>query len=177
MGSLSLLQGIFPTQGSNPGLLHCRRILYQLSHKGNHKKNTIGWKLRITSERQTSIKRIKAQVKPRQYFREVRVQREKKGRRCYWPRAPGKVHGVGLTWAGTDSLCENDFREAGLGICLQWYPFLLIWLWFSSSSFWWCSSCISPQWSLFLEAPVGKARWILSPSLASLPETENLWSL
>ena len=35
MGSLSLLQGIFPTQGSNPGLLHCRRILYQLSHKGS----------------------------------------------------------------------------------------------------------------------------------------------
>ena len=31
--SLSLLQGIFPTQGSNPGLLHCRWILYQLSHK------------------------------------------------------------------------------------------------------------------------------------------------
>ena len=34
-GSLSLLQGIFPTQGSNPGLLHCRRILDQLSYKGN----------------------------------------------------------------------------------------------------------------------------------------------
>ena len=33
VGSLSLLQGIFPTQGSNPGLLHCRRILYQLSHQ------------------------------------------------------------------------------------------------------------------------------------------------
>ena len=32
--SLSLLQGIFPTQGSNQGLLHCRWILYQLSHKG-----------------------------------------------------------------------------------------------------------------------------------------------
>ena len=30
--SLSLLQGIFSTQGSNPGLLHCRWILYQLSH-------------------------------------------------------------------------------------------------------------------------------------------------
>ena len=26
---------IFPTQGSNPGLLHCKRILYQLSHKGS----------------------------------------------------------------------------------------------------------------------------------------------
>ena len=31
--SLSLLQGIFPTQGSNPGLLHCRWILYQLSYQ------------------------------------------------------------------------------------------------------------------------------------------------
>ena len=35
MGSLFLLQGIFPTQGSNPGLPHCRQILYQLSHKGS----------------------------------------------------------------------------------------------------------------------------------------------
>ena len=33
--SLALLRGIFPTQGSNPGLPHCRRILYQLSHKGS----------------------------------------------------------------------------------------------------------------------------------------------
>ena len=32
VGSLSLLQGIFPTQGSNPGLSHCRRIHYQLSY-------------------------------------------------------------------------------------------------------------------------------------------------
>ena len=32
VGSLSLLQGIFPTQGSNSGLWHCRQILYQLSH-------------------------------------------------------------------------------------------------------------------------------------------------
>ena len=32
LGSLSLLQGIFPTQGSNPGLLHCRQFLYSLSH-------------------------------------------------------------------------------------------------------------------------------------------------
>ena len=35
VGSLSLLQRIFPTQGSNPGLLHCRCILYQLGHKGS----------------------------------------------------------------------------------------------------------------------------------------------
>ena len=35
VGSLSLLQGIFPTQGSNPGLPQCRQILYQLSHQGS----------------------------------------------------------------------------------------------------------------------------------------------
>ena len=35
VGSLSLLQGIFPTQGLKPGLPHCGWILYQLSHKGS----------------------------------------------------------------------------------------------------------------------------------------------
>ena len=42
--SLSLLQGIFPTQGSNPGLPHCRRILHQLSHhtiQGYYKTLTV----------------------------------------------------------------------------------------------------------------------------------------
>ena len=36
VGNLSLLQGIFPTQESNGGLLHCRQILYQLSNQGCH---------------------------------------------------------------------------------------------------------------------------------------------
>ena len=35
MSCHALLQGIFPTQESNPGLLRCRQILYQLSHKGS----------------------------------------------------------------------------------------------------------------------------------------------
>ena len=41
VGSLSLLQGIFPIQGSNPGLPHCRRILYQLSHQGSLKLSSL----------------------------------------------------------------------------------------------------------------------------------------
>ena len=36
VGSVSLLQGIFPTQGLNPGVPHCRRIPYQLSLVGSH---------------------------------------------------------------------------------------------------------------------------------------------
>ena len=35
VGYHALLHGIFPTQGSNPGLLHCRWILYQVSYKGS----------------------------------------------------------------------------------------------------------------------------------------------
>ena len=35
VGSLSLFQGIFPTQELNQGLLHCRRILYKLSYRGS----------------------------------------------------------------------------------------------------------------------------------------------
>ena len=35
VGCHSLLHGIFPTQGSNSGLLHCRQILYHLSHQGS----------------------------------------------------------------------------------------------------------------------------------------------
>ena len=40
VGSLFLLQGIFPTQGSNPGILHCRQILYQLSHRRSPESKT-----------------------------------------------------------------------------------------------------------------------------------------
>ena len=52
VGSLSLLQAIYPTQGSNPGLRHCRQILYPLSHKGSlfsiwlFRILTTGWTLR-----------------------------------------------------------------------------------------------------------------------------------
>ena len=35
LGNLSLLQGIFPTQGSNPGVPQCRWVLYHLSHQGS----------------------------------------------------------------------------------------------------------------------------------------------
>jgi len=50
VGSLSLLQGIFPTQGSSPGLPHHRWILYQLSHKGrklvkNADPRALSWKV------------------------------------------------------------------------------------------------------------------------------------
>ena len=50
--SLSLLQGIFPTQGLNPGLPHCRRILHQLSHKGSP----------LTTEKKVIIELLKNKI-------------------------------------------------------------------------------------------------------------------
>ena len=41
VGNLFLLEGIFPTHGSNPGLPPCRQILYQLSHKGSSVVNRV----------------------------------------------------------------------------------------------------------------------------------------
>ena len=38
LDSLFLLQGIFPTQGSNPSIPHCRLILYCLSHQGSPRR-------------------------------------------------------------------------------------------------------------------------------------------
>ena len=56
VGSCSLLQGIFPTQRSNPGLPHCREIIYQLSHQGSPESplNII-----LTSRIQQHVRRIK----------------------------------------------------------------------------------------------------------------------
>ena len=42
VGSLSHLQGIFPSQGSKPGLPHCRQILHQLSHQGSPRITGVG---------------------------------------------------------------------------------------------------------------------------------------
>ena len=50
VGCHPLLQGIFPTQGSNLGLLHCRQILYHLSHERElsmGEKIALKWEKRI----------------------------------------------------------------------------------------------------------------------------------
>ena len=51
MGCHALLQGTFSTQGSNPGLLHCRCIPYQLSYQGS---SEAGW-VQFNSIRRTDI--------------------------------------------------------------------------------------------------------------------------
>ena len=52
VGSHSILPGIFPTQGLNPGLPHCRRIVYQLRHQGSPTKGVVVLKSYWEEERQ-----------------------------------------------------------------------------------------------------------------------------
>ena len=59
VGCHALLQGIFPTQGSNPGLLHCRQILYHLSHQGGPR--ILEW-IAMPSSRGSSQPRDQTQV-------------------------------------------------------------------------------------------------------------------
>ena len=57
VGCHPLLQGIFPTQGSNPGLPHCRWILYCLSHQGSPSRILLTLRYLITSLK-AGMKRI-----------------------------------------------------------------------------------------------------------------------
>ena len=55
VGSQSLLQAIFPIQGSNLGLLLCRNILYHLSHQGSLYTLLIPWPLCLALSRDMSL--------------------------------------------------------------------------------------------------------------------------
>ena len=66
-GGPSFLQGIFPTQGSNPGFSHCRQILYHLSHRGSPLKgqgllNVVASNVRLSSKLVNTIYRARAAV-------------------------------------------------------------------------------------------------------------------
>ena len=59
MGSFSLLQGFFPAQGLNPGLPHCRRILYLLSHQRSPRiLEWVAWPFTSGSSRPRSGTRV-----------------------------------------------------------------------------------------------------------------------
>ena len=72
VGCHFLLQGIFPTQGSNPGLQHCRQTLYCLSHQGKSKAEepeiklptSVGSLRKQKSSRKTSTSALLTTPKP-----------------------------------------------------------------------------------------------------------------
>ena len=98
--TLSLLQGIFPAQGSNPGLPHCRWILYQLSHQGSQ----------VPSERVGTLPgKVTGGL-------ELPLQRA--------PRQWGR--GEGVTWSGGRGLVPGELLgPSGLGLSRWRSPVLV----------------------------------------------------
>ena len=88
MGCLSLLQGTFPTQGLNPGLLHCKQILYHLSLQGSLQQGYCFE--RVVNTRLSSIP----------YFREV----------CLIHALLQTVH-LGISCLMVHSLCSNNCTQ------------------------------------------------------------------
>ena len=111
VGSLSLLQGIFPTQGSNPGLLHCRWILYQLNHKLNPRiLQWVAYPFSSGSSRLrnlTDVSCIEGGIPPPN----AKILKNPKHRKTEWknqthlcPQASFPIHGSGLMAVREDVL-------------------------------------------------------------------------
>ena len=89
--SLFLLQGIFPTQGLNPRLPHCRQILYQLSHKGSSKQMRSYQKDSGTSLNSVSLSTL------------GKMHTKKQNEELLWPlliAEPDRRRSLPLSWQG-----------------------------------------------------------------------------
>ena len=108
VGSCSLLQGICPTQGSNPGLPHCGQILYHLSHQGSPR--ILEWVAYSFSSDSSW---------PRN-----------------WTGVSGIADGFFTSWATREALtCTSGAKKSGKGIShgKMWIPsFVIKWLLFES---------------------------------------------
>ena len=90
VGSLSLFQGIFATQGSNPGLLHCRQILCHLSYQGRWIKINYASVLKMVNKKTRAwLGMVLSAIPTMTRWEEPKICHHRKG------LAPG-VCGVGL---------------------------------------------------------------------------------
>ena len=135
-GCHSLLQGIFLTQGTNPGLLHCRqKILYRLSHQGSQRSQDItNYGLWGGGQRSHSL----------------RWHRFGDG---IWARAPNSSTKV-LLWAPNHLCCVPEQNMVAL--CWVWVSTGVCWFPASESSP--CRSvrrhvCLPKRWSLLTRFP------------------------
>ena len=87
LGSFSLLQGIFSTQGSNPSLPHCRWILYQLSHQGSDVEES--------AVRETQVRSL-GQEDPLE--KEMANHSSVLAWKIPWTEEPGRLRSMGSQW-------------------------------------------------------------------------------
>ena len=109
--SLSLFQWIFSTQELNSGLLHCRWILYQLSHKGN---STLSESL--VPRWWLSWLRIRLQCRRPEFnswVRKIRWRRDRLPTPVFWP---GEFHGLYRPWGCKSRTRPSDFHFPSLQV-------------------------------------------------------------
>ena len=158
-GCHSLLQGIFPTQGSNAGLLHCRWILYHLSHQRSPLADTYlaaslastNWKLKYPPAGASQVAQLLKNLPCNTRDERCKTRVRKIPWRRRWQPAPvflpgrshgqrsrwAVVHGVTKSWtwlstlAGTNQMPLLGHNSPG------WEP--LLWIIITASF-----SCLSP---------------------------------
>ena len=99
---VGILQGIFTTQGLNPGLLHCRQSLYQLSHKGSPR--ILEWVAYLFSSRSSWPKN------------QTRVSCIAGGFFTNWA-----IREASLNWSIVNSQCRISFK-----CTVKWFSYIYI---------------------------------------------------
>ena len=97
-GSLSLLQRIFLTQESNQGLLHCRRILYQLSYQGSPQEEQ--WDLQSWILPNKFLPQINTHIQTPQHLRSTGKGRRKENENIPCPVSSQHNPHPNCTWGG-----------------------------------------------------------------------------
>ena len=103
MDSHSLLQGLFPTQGSNPGLLNCRQILYHLRHQGSpvvySRKLIIAFLCKLFAMQQISVQMHFSLLLPCHFLKDFphQVSCEYQSFWCHWAKANSDLNKLHTT--------------------------------------------------------------------------------
>ena len=103
MDSHSLLQGLFPTQGSNPGLLNCRKILYHQRNQGSpgvySRKLIISFLCKLFAMQQISVQMHFSLLLPCHFLKDFphQVSSEYQSFRCHWAKANSDLKKLHIT--------------------------------------------------------------------------------
>ena len=121
VASLSLFQGIFATQGSNPGLLHCRQILCHLSYQGRWIKINYALVLKMVNKKtRTWMRMVLSAIPTMTRWEEPKICHHRKGlapgclQRGAWTRP---LHANTCRDGSATRVCVHSFGNAAL--CLQ----------------------------------------------------------
>ena len=114
--SCCLLQGIFLTQGLNPGLLHCRWILYQLSHQGSLIC------LEVNKHRRNLDKVL-------QVYRTIEIDHREKRRLTLLVNGGREWKKKTILWTLLSAMCQAEWEETGRknGYSSGWLTLLCAW--------------------------------------------------